>query len=544
MSDFAQYGPTTELQPSPVAKGYLGRNAANNGWRETLPENLLSDAAAAVSVNSQLITNVATPTPGTSNAATAAYAESVGVNSVNTSAYLLVDSAFTTGLSQPASMPDSDFTSLSPNGSVAGVGIAGIVSATFTSTAAETGTSSGQGGLGSVASATQPYNTTDFPGQHGITVTMRQQNGSPITVSDMNSTIPAPDNGQPVFAFLSYRSDLGANAHWRLWYYYQSVSSGLYTPFTPNLSVTNAAIYVPSVTTLGSRPVASGLTGVSSTAAVAGVVFGFTSDVADVGTTDYAGSTGRVSDAGHVHEHGYIPNTYASGGNPAHGLASATEPGFMTAAQYTTVNALPASSASSATQVIAGSGLTGGGALTGNVTLNVGANVDGSITVNATNIQVGVLATDAQHGARGGGTQHSAATESVNGFMSSTDKTKVDGLPTTFNVTQTTTNATPVAVSVYTPASGEMAALSFTVAAFNSAGPTGAWFRVSAGFRNTGGTTTQVGNAKIEAQSWDTALAGIGVDVSVTSPAVNVVVTGLAATSIAWRIQGIVVLAP
>jgi hypothetical protein len=33
------------------------------------------------------------------------------------------------------------------------------------------------------------------------------------------------------------------------------------------------------------------------------------------------------------------------------------------------------------------------------------------------------------HGTRGGGTQHAAATQSVNGFMSSADKTKLDGLP-------------------------------------------------------------------------------------------------------------------
>lgn len=60
--------------------------------------------------------------------------------------------------------------------------------------------------------------------------------------------------------------------------------------------------------------------------------------------------------------------------------------------------------------------------------IDVGANGDGSITVNADDIQVGVLATDAQHGARGGGTQHADATTSVSGFMSGADKTKLDGI--------------------------------------------------------------------------------------------------------------------
>lgn len=60
--------------------------------------------------------------------------------------------------------------------------------------------------------------------------------------------------------------------------------------------------------------------------------------------------------------------------------------------------------------------------------LDVVANADGSITVNANDIQVGVLASDAQHGTRGGGTQHAVATGGANGFMSSSDKTKLDGV--------------------------------------------------------------------------------------------------------------------
>jgi len=65
--------------------------------------------------------------------------------------------------------------------------------------------------------------------------------------------------------------------------------------------------------------------------------------------------------------------------------------------------------------ITAGAGMTGGGV--GDVTLNVIANADGSITVNANDIQVGVLASDAQHGTRGGGTQHSLSSSSGHGFM-------------------------------------------------------------------------------------------------------------------------------
>lgn len=75
-----------------------------------------------------------------------------------------------------------------------------------------------------------------------------------------------------------------------------------------------------------------------------------------------------------------------------------------------------------------GAGLTGGGDLSADRTLAIGANADGSIVVNANDIQVGTLASDGQHGNRGGGSLHSTATTSSAGFLSASDKTKLDGL--------------------------------------------------------------------------------------------------------------------
>ena len=75
--------------------------------------------------------------------------------------------------------------------------------------------------------------------------------------------------------------------------------------------------------------------------------------------------------------------------------------------------------------VLAGNGLAFAGDL---VTLHVVPNADGSIVSNANDVQVGVLATDAQHGARGGGTQHAVATGASAGFQSATDKTRADAL--------------------------------------------------------------------------------------------------------------------
>jgi len=90
----------------------------------------------------------------------------------------------------------------------------------------------------------------------------------------------------------------------------------------------------------------------------------------------------------------------------------------------------------------AGAGLTGGGTLAADRTFNVAANADGSITVNADDIQVGVLATDAQHGLRGGGTQHAVVVAAgAAGFMTGTDKTKLDGVATGATNTALTASA-------------------------------------------------------------------------------------------------------
>lgn len=81
-------------------------------------------------------------------------------------------------------------------------------------------------------------------------------------------------------------------------------------------------------------------------------------------------------------------------------------------------------------QVATGNGLAGGGDLSADRTLSVAPHADGSISVGAGGVQVGVLAADGQHGARGGGTLHAAAVPSgAAGFMSGADKAKLDGLP-------------------------------------------------------------------------------------------------------------------
>lgn len=81
--------------------------------------------------------------------------------------------------------------------------------------------------------------------------------------------------------------------------------------------------------------------------------------------------------------------------------------------------------------------------------LDVVANADASIVVNANDVQVGVLASDAQHGVRGGGTQHAdVVAAGADGFMTGSDKTKLDGIDT--GATAETPNQESVTTQVIT----------------------------------------------------------------------------------------------
>jgi hypothetical protein len=90
----------------------------------------------------------------------------------------------------------------------------------------------------------------------------------------------------------------------------------------------------------------------------------------------------------------------------------------------------PAGTVPTSRTITAGAGLTGGGDLSSDRTIDVVANVDGSIVVNANDIQVGVI-NDTQHGTRSGGSTHSVATTSVAGFQSAADKVKTDDISRT-----------------------------------------------------------------------------------------------------------------
>ena len=77
--------------------------------------------------------------------------------------------------------------------------------------------------------------------------------------------------------------------------------------------------------------------------------------------------------------------------------------------------------------ITAGNGLTGGGDLSANRSLAVTA-ANGSISVGAGGVTVGILANDTMHGDRGGGALHAQVTSLVDGFMIASDKSKLDGV--------------------------------------------------------------------------------------------------------------------
>lgn len=169
------------------------------------------------------------------------------------------------------------------------------------------------------------------------------------------------------------------------------------------------------------------------------------------------------------------------GGGGAHASTHAyggDDPVTLTEAQITDLETDLGNKVETSTQVIAGSGLTGGGDLSSDVTLSVnvidatqhGAQTDGTLHAEATALAAGFMAPTAftklsgiasgatntplgtaspsdvgttsagtagnashedhvhGHGNQAGGSLHSAATTGANGFMSSTDKSKLDGV--------------------------------------------------------------------------------------------------------------------
>ena len=203
-----------------------------------------TDLTVGVIPDGQLLKRVGSTVVGLATSTFDAAGAAAAVDARLRATWVTVSSSLALGTAQPLSLADALF-SQAAGGSIAGAGVAGVVAPSFANAGAETGTAGGQGGLGSAASATQPYiqNVADFPGQHLIVCELRAVDGSEIVLINMLSTAIA-DLDAKVYGVLSYRADLGANAKWRLWFYYDASATGYPTSFTPNVALTGCSLMV------------------------------------------------------------------------------------------------------------------------------------------------------------------------------------------------------------------------------------------------------------------------------------------------------------
>lgn len=209
------------------------------------------------------------------------------------------------------------------------------------------------------------------------------------------------------------------------------------------------------------------------------------------------------------------------GGGNTHALATQTANGFLASSDKTKIDGIEAGSYNA----IAGAGLTRTGS-----TLNVGQHADGSIVVNADNLQVGVLASDAQHGARGGGTTHATATSSVAGFMSASDKAS---RPDPFTVS--TTDATPTVAGSIPLNDNTVYWFEAHVIARGTAGVERAFYIREIRAHRQGGGGATLGS--VFSAHTDETTGALNFVFGTSGNNVTLVVTGLAATAINWSVE-------
>lgn len=218
------------------------------------------------------------------------------------------------------------------------------------------------------------------------------------------------------------------------------------------------------------------------------------------------------------------------GGGTQHAVATGASAGFQSAADKTRQDALWART------ITAGAGLTGGGDLSANRTIDVVAG-DASIVVGANSLAVGVISA-ANHGAQTDETLHAVATTTTDGFMSAEDKTKLDGLINVdsleaFGDTVKTTDATVTTILSWTPTDDSVEHLDVQIVGLSQNATKVGGYHLSATVKRAD-TTTSLGAVTVlhsheTNTAWDATI-------DVSSPQVRVRVTGEAALTVAWSV--------
>ena len=248
-----------------VTSGKLGANAVIAGK--------LADGAVdtAARFSALVVDTAALGNNQVTDGKLAAAVQNVLPDRLRASSMVVVSRALATGTTQPVSLTDATFSGKVAGGATNGAGTSGVVAGSFATSVAETSTGAAQAGLGAAAAADRPYPVADFPGQNKIVCRLLKADGDQPVLIDMLSTATGADMNAQVYGYAAYRSDLGADLKWRLWYYYRRASDGLEVPFTPDTSLTSATLLVPEVFLLKDLPVAHGVgqTAVGSQAAAA-----------------------------------------------------------------------------------------------------------------------------------------------------------------------------------------------------------------------------------------------------------------------------------
>lgn len=168
-----------------------------------------------------------------------------------------ITTGLTLGTTQPLSLADSIFVGKSVQATpniMSTTPTSGVAAGSFSTSGAEAGTSTAQGGLGSSAASGQPYNSTDFPGYRRTRVAILKIDDDDLMLSDIVPATTGADAMAPVYGYLSFRSDLGTNAKWRLWFYYRRNADGLEVSVTPTVSVVSCKLYIIEVIALSQLP--------------------------------------------------------------------------------------------------------------------------------------------------------------------------------------------------------------------------------------------------------------------------------------------------
>lgn len=167
------------------------------------------------------------------------------------------------------------------------------------------------------------------------------------------------------------------------------------------------------------------------------------------------------------------------------------------------------------------------------------ADLGAPVTIGTVNAAGGAVTTLAasdhvhDHGAQNTATHHAVAKADANGFMSATDKGKLDGIcNTSYYGTIRTADAVATVVAARDIAEGALELHEVMVSGRKAASGQGGGYMIAGAFRRDGGVVTQIGVTTALVNIEDD--AAMGVAFVIVGTQVTVKVTGVAATNIDW----------